>query len=37
MTLSADHRIIDGITAARFANRVKHHLENPRSLLDARA
>lgn len=29
MTLSSDHRIIDGATAARFLNEVKEKLENP--------
>jgi pyruvate dehydrogenase E2 component (dihydrolipoamide acetyltransferase) len=33
MTLSADHRAIDGITAARFVNRIRYHLETPRRLL----
>jgi pyruvate dehydrogenase E2 component (dihydrolipoamide acetyltransferase) len=27
MTLSSDHRLIDGATAARFANAIKHKLE----------
>ncbi|HXZ15722.1 MAG TPA: 2-oxo acid dehydrogenase subunit E2, partial [Roseiarcus sp.] len=27
MTLSSDHRIIDGATAARFVNRIKANLE----------
>ncbi|NQT84503.1 2-oxo acid dehydrogenase subunit E2, partial [bacterium] len=29
ITLSSDHRIIDGATAARFLNVVKEKLENP--------
>ncbi len=32
MTLSADHRIIDGLIAARFLNRLKAELESPESL-----
>jgi pyruvate dehydrogenase E2 component (dihydrolipoamide acetyltransferase) len=32
MTLSADHRIIDGLLAARFMNRLKEILESPASL-----
>ena len=32
ITLSADHRIIDGALAARFVNHVKHSLENPEGL-----
>lgn len=33
VTLSADHRILYGATAARFLQEVKHFLENPYSLL----
>jgi pyruvate dehydrogenase E2 component (dihydrolipoamide acetyltransferase) len=33
MTLSADHRIIDGTLAARFINHVKNSLENPQALI----
>jgi pyruvate dehydrogenase E2 component (dihydrolipoamide acetyltransferase) len=33
MTLSVDHRAADGVMAARFMNKVKFHLENPKSLL----
>ena len=32
-TLSCDHRVVDGAEAARFIVEVKHHLENPVSLL----
>ena len=28
MTLSSDHRLIDGATAARFANSIKNKLED---------
>jgi len=33
ITLSADHRAVDGVTAARFLGRVKELLEKPYSLL----
>jgi pyruvate dehydrogenase E2 component (dihydrolipoamide acetyltransferase) len=33
LTLSADHRALDGVTAARFLARVVQHLEDPFSLL----
>ena len=33
MTLSADHRIIDGLLAARFLARLKETLEAPESLI----
>jgi len=29
MTLSADHRIVDGLLAAKFLGRLKEILENP--------
>jgi pyruvate dehydrogenase E2 component (dihydrolipoamide acetyltransferase) len=32
MTLSADHRIIDGLLAARFMGRLKEVLESPEQL-----
>ncbi len=33
MTLSIDHRAIDGATAAKFVNKIKYHLQNPKTLL----
>lgn len=33
MTLSSDHRAVDGALAANFANKIKYHLQNPRTLL----
>ena len=33
LSLSADHRIVDGADAARFTNRVKEYLKNPELLL----
>jgi pyruvate dehydrogenase E2 component (dihydrolipoamide acetyltransferase) len=35
MTLSADHRVIDGAVAAQFLRDLKDNLENPLRLLDA--
>jgi pyruvate dehydrogenase E2 component (dihydrolipoamide acetyltransferase) len=32
MTLSVDHRLVDGALAARFISRIQCHLENPASL-----
>lgn len=34
VTLSADHRIVDGVTAAKFLQSLKTHIENPISLLE---
>jgi pyruvate dehydrogenase E2 component (dihydrolipoamide acetyltransferase) len=33
MTLSADHRAVDGIIGSQFVNRIKYGLENPKRLL----
>jgi pyruvate dehydrogenase E2 component (dihydrolipoamide acetyltransferase) len=33
LTLSADHRVLDGAQAARFLERIKSHLENPYALM----
>lgn len=33
LTLSADHRVVDGVLAAQFLNSVKKFLENPAGLL----
>jgi pyruvate dehydrogenase E2 component (dihydrolipoamide acetyltransferase) len=33
ITLSADHRAVDGALAARFVGRIKHDLENPQGLI----
>ena len=33
MTLSADHRAVDGVLGSQFVNRIKYGLENPQSLL----
>ena len=32
MTLSADHRAVDGALGSQFVNRIKHHLEIPHTL-----
>ena len=34
MTLSADHRAIDGVLGSQFVNKIKYCLENPHTLLD---
>jgi len=34
LSLSIDHRVVDGAVAARFANTVMEHLENPLLLLN---
>ena len=33
MTLSADHRAIDGVLGSQFVNKIKYCLENPQILL----
>ncbi|MCP4626872.1 MAG: 2-oxo acid dehydrogenase subunit E2 [bacterium] len=33
MTLSADHRAVDGVLGSKLINRIKHGLENPQTLL----
>lgn len=33
VSFSADHRVIDGVTMARFSNYLKNYLENPYTLL----
>jgi pyruvate dehydrogenase E2 component (dihydrolipoamide acetyltransferase) len=33
ITISADHRLLDGVLAARFVQEVKKSLETPYSLL----
>ncbi|MCP4403452.1 MAG: 2-oxo acid dehydrogenase subunit E2 [bacterium] len=32
MTISADHRVVDGVLAAKFVNKIKYHLQNPKTL-----
>ena len=32
LTLSVDHRVVDGALAAKFIARIQHHLENPHTL-----
>jgi len=33
MTLSIDHRVIDGATGTRFTNKIKYHLQHPKTLI----
>ncbi len=33
MTLSADHRAIDGVLGSQFVNKIKYYLENPKTLV----
>jgi pyruvate dehydrogenase E2 component (dihydrolipoamide acetyltransferase) len=33
MTLSADHRAVDGVLGSKFVNRIKYGLENPQTLI----
>ena len=33
MTLSADHRAVDGVMGSKFVNRIKYGLENPQTLV----
>jgi len=33
MTLSVDHRVVDGVLAAQFVNKIKYHLQNPKILV----
>lgn len=33
MTLSVDHRVVDGVLAAQFVNKIKYHLQNPKTLV----
>jgi len=33
MTLSADHRAVDGVLGSQFVNRIKYGLENPQTLI----
>ena len=33
MTLSADHRAVDGVLGSKFVNHIKYGLENPQNLL----
>ena len=33
MTLSANHRAIEGVLGSQFVNKIKYYLENPQTLL----
>ena len=33
VTLSCDHRVVDGAVGARWLQRFKHYVENPNALL----
>jgi pyruvate dehydrogenase E2 component (dihydrolipoamide acetyltransferase) len=33
MTLSINHRVIDGVTASKFLNKIKYHLQHPKTLI----
>jgi len=33
MTLSVDHRVVDGVLASKFINKIKYHLQNPKTLV----
>lgn len=37
VTLSADHRVVDGVTTAEFLNSLKKYIENPVSLIFTKA
>ena len=37
LSLTADHRVVDGSVAAEFLQRVKNLMENPSEILDAEA
>jgi pyruvate dehydrogenase E2 component (dihydrolipoamide acetyltransferase) len=33
LVLAADHRVLDGVGAAKFLNRIVHYIENPAALM----
>ncbi len=33
MTVSIDHRVIDGVTGSKFLNKIKYHLQHPKTLI----